>query len=819
MSVGFSSCLDIMEYDDCVDTPQPDESPWKVLAIRVYDSSIFGSRATRDGEGDEATPSNPAHDSDFGDETLTDESNNSEVFNKGLASEKAIFTGYTAIEESPHFLLFFENDQLVQANQLTLSEWDFSQGDETDPEWTSYRTLFAIQNGNLPQAFNTGMVLIVLNASEAVQVYLRSKLSEGSTSSTYNEIRSILVGSTVTGNHGTSTQGDEDNENGDDDSSDQPSATAKPSPIDFLFYTADDGTKYFTMTSSMVVKDNKIMPAFTGDFENGKLKWYPSKELAEKNPSFSMYVERMQSKYTLLFKKNGETYYFDPENPKINQKDKNGYIPVDRLVYTYDDTKKDFTLSKVITFEFVKKYDRSQSVTNRKEVEIESSTNWKVNITGWGINAMQKHEYLFKNLKPNINYYDLWNPNKYSAYRNFWAEDPDYTNINRRYPDQYRSTIDDPDPSVTPWVTKPAGYTDPVNPDVSIKLPAWGIGDNNTLNYFSYEDLASRTPHHYSPENTFHTDVFSKYSNLEKAYESKAYLRAGTHVIVTAQLLIKGFDPDNIYAANKFGNYGLVEGDTPDDYSPCKLYMNGLYWSEDAYKEYVGEYLAYWLLSDDVRKKYDIPNNDGNLYVAPVADIANRPLAYARHFQLEAVNIEGGDNYVRITPRKDSSTTQAVHLYVYDLDSTNPDVTERYVEVTDVIDKLSKEHPEYFAIHYRRGTMYYAIPVKHNVRSESNGTIAVGDFGAVRNHWYEFTVTNINGLGTGVDNAAQMIIPNGEPFFEGLGVNVSIREWHEINSGGVDIGGQRQPAGAEDPRVNVPVGVDPWGIRDMTTDF
>lgn len=760
MSVGFASCLDIMEYDDCGDVPQPDDSPLKVLAIRVYDSSIFGSRATRDGEGDEATPSNPAHDSDFGDETIT-EGEYSEVFNKGLASEKAIFTGYTAIDESPHFLLFFEGDQLVQSNQLTLSEWDFTSGDDKDPEWTSYRTLYAIQNGNLPESFNTGKVLIVLNASEALQDELRAMMSS---QASYDNVCGRLLGSTETGATGSSTQ--------------------NSSPIDFLFYTAKDGTKYFTMTSSMVVKDNKIMPAFTGDFENGKLKWYPSKELAEQDPSISMYVERMQSKYTLLFTKDNKKYYFDPENPEKGKPDKNGFYPIERLIY--DNAEGELP---DITFKYVKTYSRSRSVTDRKDVEIESSTNWKVNITGWGINAMQKQEYLFKNLTPTINYYDLWNPNKYSAYRNFWAEDPYYAS--RHYPDQYRPTSDDYKETVTPWETK---------------------GDDNTLNYFSYEDLASRTPHHYSPENTFDISVFDKYSDLQKAYESKAYLRAGTHVIVTAQLLIDGFDPPEIYAANKFGNYGLVEGYTPDDYSPCKLYMNGLYWNEDAYKEYVAEYLGYWLLAK--KNITEFGNNDGNLYVSRNPEVNNRfeSLAKGTHFQLEAVNIEGGDNYVRIKPR--------VPLYVYDPDSKASDVRDRYTEVSnDDFDLLCKEHPEYFAIHYRRGTMYYAIPVKHNMSSESNGTtIAVGDFGAVRNHWYEFTVTNIDGLGTGVDNAAQKIIPNGEPFFEGLGVNVSIRDWHEINSGGVDIGGQRQP-GPEDPRLTVPVGVDPWGIRDMTTDF
>ena len=92
--------------------------------------------------------------------------------------------------------------------------------------------------------------------------------------------------------------------------------------------------------------------------------------------------------------------------------------------------------------------------------------------------------------------------------------------------------------------------------------------------------------------------------------------------------------------------------------------------------------------------------------------------------------------------------------------------------------------------HFTGGRMYYAIPVKHNIESKSEGTIATGDYGAVRNHWYSFTVNNIFSVGTPVDNPEEPIIPNVEPKNPGLGVEISILNWHQVSTD-VDISNQR----------------------------
>ena len=82
--------------------------------------------------------------------------------------------------------------------------------------------------------------------------------------------------------------------------------------------------------------------------------------------------------------------------------------------------------------------------------------------------------------------------------------------------------------------------------------------------------------------------------------------------------------------------------------------------------------------------------------------------------------------------------------------------------------------------------MYYAIPIRHNLNSQSYEEdpvteIRTGDYGVVRNTWYRMTLNSVLKPGTPVDDPDQPIIPNPEPDDKSLGVEVEIIPWRTVD--------------------------------------
>lgn len=689
------------------------------LAIKIFDTSDGAAMETR-----------AAFDSD--DNDFTGEDGN--VFNKGLEAEKAIYDNYA--NGMPNFIMLFDKKgdkigDLLHIKPLLTEE---TKNPEKEKDNSSYSLFVATLSEDDVLRYdmeNRGIskVLLVLNASD----YIRQKLNS---LTQYDDIYRLNMAETDATN------------------------------TDFLYLDVDNTTRYFTMSSSMVVKTTKaedgtesksVVAATESDALQNHLQ--PTKELARQNP-FKMYVERAQSKYTVLFnKKNDDTsvqYYFDNTGATSGK-----YIPVTHLIYEYSDEQKDFTPNADNQgLRYVTKYSRNSSVSVRNKVEVKTAKGWKVNIAGWGVNALEKNEYLFKQIDPSAkvseDYFNGWESSKY-PYRNYWAEDKNYSD--GVYPDQYREVL--------AWNGNNELKTDP-----SVKT---GTKDA-TLNYFNFEELNKKAPHQYSPENTFNTKVFGENADLTEAYESKAFLRTGTHIIVAAQLLLDGFDVDdnkNHYADPAIGPDGLVTSVAD------KLYMNGIYWSKEAYQEYVAEYLAYWMLTDENQTEDKFGPNDGNFYVQ---DNNGYRLAKGADFELKAANIKGGDGWVYLSPN------DGVTLYTKTTDEEGHD---KYVAIkSEKYKNLAYEHQDLMAGHFTNGRMYYAVPVEHNKRASKDPIIATGDYGAVRNHWYSFTVNNIFSVGTPVDDPDEPIIPNPEPKNPGLGVEINIINWHKVSTG-VDISSQR----------------------------
>lgn len=693
--MSLFSCINDVLIDDN-NALNPDSQPTKqqyYFSVRIHstDEDLYSTRAGGD-----------IFDSEF---------TSSGVFNKGLEEEKAVGGNNYAIIFTQD-----ENDTWnASGNLLGISQlrYDYNPDDaESKPEYTKYVSMWGMidKTDDLVNNLQNAKILVILNA----------------TSSVVNELQEVKKYEDV---YGITIEAASDDTSGS------------------KFIYMNDGVKdYFTMSSSMIVKDGKVEPA---NLTEGDQLFYPSRDEALQKP-LSLYVERLQSKYTLLFQQGGEKKwkYFDKDGtPPVPSNDGGEYKNVlapDSAHLVYDSKNQEFTSSKI---KYVASYTRHDSISHLiNPTYVVSEVGWKVNITGWGVNGLEKKEYLFKHLNAETNYFDGWTNSSY-LYRNFWAEDLTYSST--VFPHQYRK----------------------------IKVPSNRksyemMKENNeasSLNYFSFSSLNQHKPHQYTPESTFDPSFLSGDNEIDPV-KYQTYLDVSTHVIVTAQLLIEGLDYNTGTFQPTFDN-GLIKN------VQNKYYMNGIYWSEEAYKTYAAEYLGYRMLNKSIYSSEDgiFYVKNGNIYQVATAD----------HFDFKDANVVGGDAKVYIYPK------ETVQLYTK---SGN----EYHTLDKEAFEGLVYDNEDLMADCFTNGMMYYPLATKHST-SSSSSDLNVGDYGTVRNHWYYFEITKVNSPGIAVRNKEQEIIPNTPPGNEGLGVNIRILNWHTIETS-VDVSGQVRPGnGNHDP--------------------
>ena len=86
---------------------------------------------------------------------------------------------------------------------------------------------------------------------------------------------------------------------------------------------------------------------------------------------------------------------------------------------------------------------------------------------------------------------------------------------------------------------------------------------------------------------------------------------------------------------------------------------------------------------------------------------------------------------------------------------------------------------------FTEGRMYYSIPVEHFLnpaykKTNPSDPFLVGDFGVVRNHFYQVTVTDIKKVGIGVFDVTEPIVPNYDPSTYYLAAKLNILAWQTV---------------------------------------
>lgn len=136
----------------------------------------------------------------------------------------------------------------------------------------------------------------------------------------------------------------------------------------------------------------------------------------------------------------------------------------------------------------------------------------------------------------------------------------------------------------------------------------------------------------------------------------------------------------------------------------------------------------------------------------------------------------GGEDYEAIA-QLDDDALNGVTIYI-----ENPDYTgsnEKYIELADAEATINEELAKNPAQIAKEGYVYYYTPIKHL----GTTTGSTGEYGVVRNHIYDVTITDIKGYGTPIFDPNKDIDtthPSNEEVY--IAASINVLSWRVVSS-------------------------------------
>ncbi len=84
---------------------------------------------------------------------------------------------------------------------------------------------------------------------------------------------------------------------------------------------------------------------------------------------------------------------------------------------------------------------------------------------------------------------------------------------------------------------------------------------------------------------------------------------------------------------------------------------------------------------------------------------------------------------------------------------------------------------------YNEGLMYYNVPIEHLATSTTTAypdDAVEAQYGVVRNHWYNITVTSLESFGHAIADEEEVIVPQVEEDYYYLGADINILSWQMV---------------------------------------
>lgn len=196
-------------------------------------------------------------------------------------------------------------------------------------------------------------------------------------------------------------------------------------------------------------------------------------------------------------------------------------------------------------------------------------------------------------------------------------------------------------------------------------------------------------------------------------------------------------------------------------------------------------YVAAAQLVDATGNPLEISKYKGVQYLSE-NDVKKVILNENKNFFKVASTTDGGTNYVNLDPADlvfvvDAHKPYEVKAQVKDGVVVYQKTGETYVVATDAANTAYGAHN---AVIYKDGMTYYWTSVKH-----LGAAGKTGQFGMVRNHFYQVDVTKITGFGTAVYNPDKEFVPvtpDEEPMTY-LAARINVLSWRVV-ANGVELG-------------------------------
>ena len=181
------------------------------------------------------------------------------------------------------------------------------------------------------------------------------------------------------------------------------------------------------------------------------------------------------------------------------------------------------------------------------------------------------------------------------------------------------------------------------------------------------------------------------------------------------------------------------------------------------------DYAAHLLSS--AQTNYSFFVNDGGSYRAiNKGDLqlykAVKAADYATSGKFKTISdSEYSDGYVTLYPK--------VSLFEFDGANyvTADDAHVQQAFLKDIVDLANA---------YKGGQMWYAIPVEHLGKGSGVGGLLEGNYGVVRNNYYQITLGNITTLGHGIYDPAEPIVPGEKTTKWYMGAKINVNAWNIV---------------------------------------
>lgn len=154
------------------------------------------------------------------------------------------------------------------------------------------------------------------------------------------------------------------------------------------------------------------------------------------------------------------------------------------------------------------------------------------------------------------------------------------------------------------------------------------------------------------------------------------------------------------------------------------------------------------------------------------------------------VTVEGramSEQWRTLRIKKKSNGTFSDKIFIYDADTDNGN--GGYKNITAADEKLvnSRLYSTFGVIEkFQTGKAYFNVPLKHiwGANGTSNKfdaqSVHLGDYGVVRNHIYDLTINKITGLGTGIGDINQPIVPPTDNDQYYISAKLRILQWRLV---------------------------------------